>query len=79
MRSRRRDALLANSCLTVRRTEIALAEMIRDLVKRTLFPFLGLGQPEDATFGIQRRTLTAHRLLTAYLHEFDHDHHSMMV
>jgi hypothetical protein len=53
--------------------QIALSEVIRDFVERALFPFLGLGQPENSTLGIQRGALSAHLLLTAYLHEPVHE------
>jgi hypothetical protein len=48
----------------------------RDLIERTLLPFFGLGEPENATLGIQRGALSAHLLLRAYLHEPVHDPHS---
>ena len=53
--------------------QIAFLEVKRDLVKRALFPFFGLGKPENSTLGIQRGALSAHLLLTAYLHELVHD------
>src|SRR5262249_36926904 len=53
--------------------EIALSEVIRDFIERALLPFLGLGQPENPTLGIRRGALSAHLLLTAYLHELVHD------
>ena len=53
--------------------EIALSEVIRDFVKRALFPLLGLRQPENPALGIQRGARSAHLLLTAYLRELVHE------
>ncbi len=55
---------------------MALPEVMSDLIKRALFPFLGLRQPEHSTLGIQRGTLSAHVFLTANLRELVHDPHS---
>jgi hypothetical protein len=53
--------------------EITFFEVKGDFVERALFPFFGLGQPENSTLGIQRGTLSAQLLLTAYLHEPVHE------
>jgi hypothetical protein len=53
--------------------QIALSEMIRDFIERALLPLFGLGQPKNPTLGIQRGALSAHLLLTAYLHEPVHE------
>jgi hypothetical protein len=59
-------------------TEIALAEVMRDLVECTLLPLFGLSQPKGAARGIQRRTLSANGFLIAYLHEPVHAPHSIV-
>jgi hypothetical protein len=56
--------------------QVAFPEVKRDFVKGALFPLFGLGKPVNSTLGIQRCALSAHLLLTAYLHEPVHDSHS---
>ena len=56
--------------------EIAFAKVKRDLIEGALFPLLGLCQPKNPAFGIQRGALPAHVLLAAYLHQLVHDPHS---
>jgi hypothetical protein len=53
--------------------EIALSEVIRDFVERTLLPLLRLAQPENPALGIKRGTLATNLLLTAYLDEPVHE------
>jgi hypothetical protein len=64
---------LAGRSLRVSITEIALSKMERNLIERALFPLFGLCKPEHPTFGIQRGTLSAHMLLTAYFRELVHE------
>ena len=56
--------------------EIAFPEMQSNLVKRALFPLLGLRQPENLALGIQRRPLSADRFEPANLDELFHELHS---
>ena len=56
--------------------EIALPEMERDLVKRTLLPLFGFREPENPTLGIEIRTLPAKIFLAANFNEPVHELHS---
>ena len=53
--------------------EIAFAKVKRNLIECALFPLLGLCQPKNPAFGIQRGALPAHVLLATYLHELIRD------
>jgi hypothetical protein len=56
--------------------EIAFPEVIRDLIKRALFPLFRLRQPKGSAPRIQGGTLSAYRFLTAYFRKSVHEPHS---
>jgi hypothetical protein len=56
--------------------EIAFSKVIRNLIKRALFPLFGLCQPENPALGVVRCALPAHGFLTANFHELVHELHS---
>jgi hypothetical protein len=65
LNAKKRRPLMGSQLLRIATAEIAFAEVMGDLIKRTLFPLFGLCQPEHSTLGIQRGTLSAHIFLTA--------------
>jgi hypothetical protein len=56
--------------------QIALSEVERDLVQRTLLPLFSFCEPENPTLGIKVRTLTAKIFLAANFNELVHELHS---
>jgi hypothetical protein len=56
--------------------EIAFPEVVRNLIKRALFPLFRLRQPKGSARRVQRSTLPADRFLTAYFREPVHEPHS---
>src|SRR4051794_40302212 len=63
----------------LRLNHIALPEMIGDLVKRALLPFLSLRKPENPALEIKRGALPAQRFLTANFDQPVHALHSWRV
>src|SRR3954451_21698847 len=63
----------------LRVSHIALAEMIGDLVKRALLPFLSLRKPENPALEIKRSALPAQGFLTANFDQSVHALHSWRV
>jgi hypothetical protein len=60
----------------VRTIVVAFPEIKRNLVKRALFPLLGLRQPKGPALGIERSALPAQSFLATNLHKPIHDLHS---
>jgi hypothetical protein len=56
--------------------EIALSEMIRNLVECPLLPFFGFCEPENPAFGIPQGALSAKIFLPANFDELVHELHS---
>lgn len=50
-------------------SRVTLAKVISNFVKRALFPFLGLREPENPTLEIERSALPAQGFLTANFHQ----------
>src|SRR3954451_4632832 len=63
----------------LRLSHIALPEMIGDLVKRALLPFLSLRKPENPALQIKRGALPAQGFLTANFDQSVHALHSCHV
>jgi hypothetical protein len=62
--------------LEISSIEVAFSKVKCNLLKRSLFPFLCLCQPENLTLGIQQSARSAHKFLFANFDEPVHELHS---